>query len=236
MHCDSIMFLLSLPKSSCMQLTTTLDGSHTLFIPRLKEHYHSTFGAITESRHVFIKAGLETLGERPEISVLEVGFGAGLNALLSCMFALDHSIKVTYHALEKFPIDTLLAKKLNYASFFSPALNPEGLFSDVHDAAWNAITIIHPCFHLHKIRDDLVTFQPGFHYDLIFFDAFAPDKQPEMWTRAIFSRLFKNLNADGMLTTYCVKGVVKRRLRSAGFHIEKLPGPPGKREMLRGKK
>ena len=236
MHCDSIMFLLSLLKTSRMNLVTTGDGSHTLFIPGLNEHYHSTFGAITESVHVFIRAGLELLAERQEISVLEVGFGTGLNALLTCMFAVNHRIKVIYHALEKFPVDAGLAKKLNYASLLSPALDAKNLFADIHGASWNTISILHSCFHLHKIHDDLLTFQPGFHYDLIFFDAFAPDKQPEMWTQDIFSRLYKKLNPDGIITTYCVKGDVKRKLKSAGFRIEKLPGPPGKREILRGMK
>ncbi len=219
-----------------MQLVTTHDGSHTLYVPHLDEHYHSTFGAITESRHVFIDAGLYCRMAGPEISVLEVGFGTGLNALLTCIAARDKKVKVTYHTLEKFPVDSVMTEKLNYASSLPQAPDAENLFAGIHQASWNEKTIIHPFFHLHKILDDLADFQPVFQYDLVYFDAFSPDKQPEMWTQAIFNRLYKGLNPDGILITYCVKGTVKRMLKTAGFLIEKLPGPPGKREILRGKK
>lgn len=219
-----------------MQLATTRDGSHTLYVPHLDEHYHSTYGAITESRHVFLDAGLLRRMEGPEVSVLEIGFGTGLNALLTFITARDKQVKVTYHALEKFPVDLVLVEQLNYASLLPRVPDAESLFASIHRASWNETTILHPFFYLHKIRDDLADFQPEFKYDLIFFDAFAPEKQPEMWTQDIFNRLYKNLRPDGIITTYCVKGTVKRMLKTAGFRIEKLPGPPGKREMLRGTK
>ncbi|MBN1789017.1 MAG: tRNA (5-methylaminomethyl-2-thiouridine)(34)-methyltransferase MnmD [Bacteroidales bacterium] len=219
-----------------MQLVTTRDGSHTLYVPHLDEHYHSTYGAITESRHVFIDAGFLYRTDGPKISVLEVGFGTGLNALLTCITARDKQVKVTYHALEKFPVDLVLAEKLNYTSRLPNVPDAESFFAGIHQASWNATTMVHPFFYLHKIRDDLTDFQPEFMYDLVFFDAFAPEKQPEMWTQDIFNRLYNNLSQDGILTTYCVKGTVKRMLKTAGFRIEKLPGPPGKREMLRGTK
>jgi tRNA U34 5-methylaminomethyl-2-thiouridine-forming methyltransferase MnmC len=219
-----------------MQLVTTGDGSHTLYLPRLDEHYHSTYGAIQESMHVFIQAGLFCLLERPMISVLEIGFGTGLNALLACMTAREYRKEITYHTLEKFPVDARITGKLNYPALLSAAMDPAGLFAGIHSAPWNTTVIIHPCFQIHKIMDDLLTFQPDFQYDLIFFDAFAPGKQPEMWSPEIFTRLHKNLNPEGIITTYCAKGEVQRMLKAAGFRIEKLPGPPGKREILRGRK
>jgi tRNA U34 5-methylaminomethyl-2-thiouridine-forming methyltransferase MnmC len=222
-------------KNSTMHLVITGDGSHTLYVPQLNEHYHSTFGALTESMHVFIKAGLGFFTEKKKIIILEIGFGTGLNALLSCLTAIDKDIRLSYYALEKYPVSLNIVNQLNYAALLFHN-NPVNLFTCIHEAPWNTMSTIHPCFHLHKIQADLTEFLPDFSYDLIFFDAFAPEKQPEMWSAEIFKRLFENLTPGGIITTYCVKGEVKRRLISAGFIIEKLPGPPGKREILRGTK
>jgi tRNA U34 5-methylaminomethyl-2-thiouridine-forming methyltransferase MnmC len=230
------MFLLSLPKSFGMRLVKTQDGSHTLYVPALKEHYHSTYGAITESKHVFIQSGLGHLMAGSEATILEIGFGTGLNALLTCLFTMEHPVAITYHALEKYPLDAGLVKKLNYASYLLSEPDPGSLFSRIHEVAWNTTVRLLPGFQLHKIHDDLITFQPCFPYDVIFFDAFAPGKQPEMWTRPVFEKLYQNLSSNGIITTYCVRGAVKRLLKAVGFEIEKLPGPPGKREILRGRK
>jgi len=216
-----------------MQLRITADGSHTLFLPHINESYHSMFGAITESIHVFIKEGFEYLKDYKNITILEVGFGTGLNALLTMLAAEAVNISITYHAVEYFPISPDLAHRLNYPSLLT-AGDPKGFLKMLHDAPWNDTVSLTQTFALHKIREDFTSFNPGFTYDLIYYDAFAPDKQPEMWRKDIFERLFKHLNAGGVLTTYCVKGEVKRMLKEAGFTIEKLPGPPGKREMLRG--
>lgn len=229
--------LFSIIAKKCrMQLVATNDGSHTLYLPDLDEHYHSTYGAITESLHVFIKAGMEAMAYRPKLTILEVGFGTGLNVLLSCLRAIEHEVEVTYHALEKYPLDRELFGKLNYAAMLSSSSASGNLFEIIHTSPWNETVMLHPGFSLHKILGDATAFIPGFNYDLVYYDAFAPDKQPEMWTPDIFSRLFHNLNPGGMLTTYCAKGTVKRMLRSAGFCVTRLPGPPGKREMLRGVK
>jgi tRNA U34 5-methylaminomethyl-2-thiouridine-forming methyltransferase MnmC len=220
-----------------MELVITGDGSHTLYVPGMDEHYHSNFGAVTESEHVFIQAGLMPLMTLPGIAVFEIGFGTGLNALLTCMEALKREIPVRYYALEKYPLAPELAAGLNYPDLLAP--DSPGLqqqFMQIHQAAWNQPVVIHPCFTLHKIEGDLVDFQPEFLYNLIYFDAFAPDKQPEVWSQEIFNRLFSHLNPGGLLTTYCVKGTVKRMLKAAGFELEKLPGPPGKREILRALK
>ena len=218
-----------------MQLVTTEDGSHTLFVPQLNEHYHSTFGAITESMHIFIRAGLDQLHQK-NISVFEIGFGTGLNALLTCLAAIDRKLSITYHSIEKFPLSTELAGQLNYPEMLPPVHDPRGLFDTIHHAPWNEMTKIHAGFYLHKILAGLQEYHPAFACELIYFDAFSPEVQPEMWTPRLFKCLHDTLVPGGILTTYCVKGTVKRTLEQAGFLIEKLPGPKGKREMLRGRK
>ncbi len=217
-----------------MKLVLTDDGSHTLMVPELNEHYHSTFGAVTESMHVFIRTGLESLPPGERVSVFEIGFGTGLNALLTCMVAMQKNMNVVYYALEKYPVDSATVAMLNYPEVITAITDARTLFNSLHSAPWNSDSIINKNFRIQKLHSDLTRFVPWFYYDLIYFDAFAPDKQPEMWTRDIFTALYDHLNPGGILTTYCVKGDVKRILKQAGFQIEKLPGPPGKREILRG--
>jgi tRNA U34 5-methylaminomethyl-2-thiouridine-forming methyltransferase MnmC len=219
-----------------MQLVVTGDGSHTLYVPTINEHYHSTYGALTESRHVFIHAGLEYLRDRKQVSVFEVGFGTGLNALLTCTAAIEGKINMMYYAIENNPVDVAVACRLNYANMLAPHLHPEITYRALHQAPWDTTSFVHPCFQLHKIHDSLIDFIPDFSYDLIYFDAFSPEKQPELWTAEIFKKLYQKLNPGGLITTYCVKGSVKRILKETGFKVEKLPGPPGKREILRGVK
>lgn len=220
-----------------MQLVITGDGSHTLFLPRFNVHYHSTFGAITESVHVYIRNGLDHMVNTDNISIFEMGFGTGLNALLTAIAAIERGLNITYHAIEKFPIDPETAGKLNYANILSrAACLPCTLFSAMHQASWNKTTMIHPRFYLHKIEGDLLDFTPDFNFDLIYFDAFAPGKQPDMWTGEIMHRLLMHLNPGGIFTTYCVKGEVRQLLKVNGLSVMKIPGPPGKREILRGVK
>ena len=220
-----------------MQLEITRDGSHTLFLPQMNEHYHSTFGAITESMHVFIRNGLYHMADRPEITIFEVGFGTGLNALLTAIAAIERGISVTYYAIEKYPLGKEITDTLNYPALLSHGdQQPHDLFTAIHRAPWNQLSIIHDGYHLHKISGDLADFSPEFNYDLIYFDAFAPEKQPEMWTGVIMNRLISHLNAGGIFATYCAKGAVRRMLKENGLSMERLPGPPGKREMLRGVK
>lgn len=219
-----------------MQLIITSDGSHTLFVPRLNEHYHSTFGALTESLHVFLQAGFESLPGKQEVSVFEVGFGTGLNALLTCLSSIEKGIHTTYYAIESEPLEKELTGKLNYGNLLPDKLKSCELFATIHLAPWDETLKIHPNFSLHKIHASVIGYRPDFTYDLIYYDAFAPDKQSDVWKPDIFRTLFEKMNPGGILVTYCVKGEVKRMLRQAGFDIEKLPGPPGKREMLRGRK
>ncbi|MDR1730064.1 MAG: tRNA (5-methylaminomethyl-2-thiouridine)(34)-methyltransferase MnmD [Prevotellaceae bacterium] len=213
-------------------LEKTADGSHTFFVPELNEHYHSVNGALTESRHVFINAGLNQI-EQKEISVLEIGFGTGLNAILTCLEAKSRSIPIHYTGIELYPIDKKWIKMLN----FPDEIDMENsVFDYLHDCEWNKDARIDAFFTLHKIKGDLTKMRFNRTFDLIYFDAFAPEKQPEMWSPEIFSHLFNQTNPNGILTTYCAKGSVRRMLQTAGYETERLPGPPGKREMLRARK
>jgi tRNA U34 5-methylaminomethyl-2-thiouridine-forming methyltransferase MnmC len=219
------------------RLILTGDGSHTLFVPELNEHYHSTYGALTESLHVFIRSGLDLFEDRSEISILEAGFGTGLNALLTALGAINRGMKIVYFALEKYPVDIPLVMQLNYPSLLKEShKDADRLFSSIHEASWDEMVEIDPCYHLKKIKGDLCSFIPGDMYDLIYFDAFAPEKQPEVWTAEIMERLVSAMKPGGVFTTYCVKGSVKRLLKDCGLTVEKVPGPPGKREILRGRK
>lgn len=215
------------------QLIKTNDGSHSLYVPELDEIYHSTNGAIQESKHVFIDAGLKQINKK-EIAIFEAGFGTGLNALLSLQYAIENNIEVHYYTIEKYPVDISLAKSLNYHQYIDPSVY--AFFIAMHETSWEKTHKIHGQFNLTKHEADLVHFEPNFSFDLVYFDAFAPDKQPELWENEVFQRFFQSMHPGGILTTYSVKGAVKRNLKTAGFRVEKIPGPPGKREMLRATK
>ena len=214
-----------------IEIVKTADGSHSLFNAELNEHYHSIHGALQESKHVFIEAGLNFCFERSEseISILEIGFGTGLNALLTCIKAEMKNRKVEYDSLEAFPLGKNISDELNYGEL----LGEQKVFEKLHSSNWDCSEKISPCFILNKISTSVQCFVPYKKYDLIYFDAFAPNKQPEMWTKEIFEKVFSLLNPNGILVTYCAKGEVKRNLKAAGFKIESLPGPKGKREMTR---
>jgi tRNA U34 5-methylaminomethyl-2-thiouridine-forming methyltransferase MnmC len=210
------------------------DGSHTLFSKRFGEHYHSSFGAIQESSHIFIQAALLPVGKRlKSINLFEVGFGTGLNALLAYQFALQNNIKINYYSVEAFPIDRQTAGKLNYPELVD--LSPE-LFLKIHSKKDSKI-IVSDFFDLTVYETSLQALHlPENLFDVVFFDAFSPESQPEMWSQETFNRIYSSMKRGGVLTTYSSKGIVKRALKSAGFSIEKLPGPPGKREFVRAVK
>ncbi|MFZ2286661.1 MAG: tRNA (5-methylaminomethyl-2-thiouridine)(34)-methyltransferase MnmD [Bacteroidales bacterium] len=215
------------------ELVITRDGSHTLYVPEMDEHYHSHFGAITESRHIFINAGLSSLpGET--LSILEVGFGTGLNALLAALYAGEHIVNVTYTSLEKYPLDPALVRQLNYGNLAGS--NGQELFEAIHEAPWGEAVPVTERFLLNKLVCDLTKDDIHGIYDLIFFDAFGPDKQPEMWTGEVMGRIAAVTRPGSVFVTYSAKGSLKRMLRELGFDVTLLPGPPGKRVMTRAVK
>jgi tRNA U34 5-methylaminomethyl-2-thiouridine-forming methyltransferase MnmC len=222
-----------------VKLIETEDGSHSLYVPSLNETYHSFHGAIRESRYVFIKEGLinwMALNNKPKVRILEVGFGTGLNALLTLDYAQSNKTAILYHTLEPYPLKEDVVRLLNYPSLLhSPAL--EEHFNALHLAPWDCPNPLTPTFMLQKHQrrlEDFVADPESF--DIVYFDAFAPNKQAELWTIDMLEKVFKFLAAKGIIVTYCAKGQLKRDLKSLGFEVETLPGPPGKKEMVRGVK
>lgn len=275
------------------KIITTDDGSHSLFVPELNEHYHSTNGAITESKHVFIEAGFryflnkyyvqkeeykkqseqeidnlkdekEVLQYYPEknddkdhqkqqhpqaaINILEIGFGTGLNTFLTLLYAKKRSVRVFYHSVELYPIEIKEAQKLNYSYLLQQLEHKElidqnktdelnNIFLKLHSSPWETAVKITSGFTLLKEKFDFShpnEFKSDLLFNLIYFDAFAPEKQPDMWAQDIFNKIYSICDKNAVFTTYCAKGIVRRMLQSAGFMMERLPGPPGKREILRG--
>jgi len=210
--------------------TTTKDGTQTIYIPELDEHYHSTNGALQEAEIVYLNAGLDYC-EKDEINVLEAGFGTGLNAYLTM---LTSDKKINYTSIELYPLSEEEVSNLNHYETINGG-NKE-LFLKLHEAEWGDFSPITDRFSLKKVHDDLTTHSYEGGYDVVYYDAFAPEVQPHLWTAEVFQKIYDAMNTGGVLTTYCVKGIVKRALKSCGFKIEKLPGAAGKREMLRAVK
>lgn len=213
-----------------ISLVTTTDGSHTIKNESTGDTYHSIHGAIQESNHVFIKNGLLFCAEQfsPEsIKILEIGFGTGLNVLLTFQRHSQLGIKIEYTTLEPFPIQEEIYSQLNYDS-------GGAMLKEIHTCEWGRPVTLSPNFSLTKIKNEIqLTPLPENTFNVVYFDAFAPNSQPELWTVEVFSKMRRAMTAPSVLTTYCAKGEVKRNLKAAGFGIESLPGPPGKREMTR---
>ncbi len=217
-------------------IITTGDGSKTIHIPEWNENYHSSHGAVQEAKHVFLKHGLDLFFGQPEIRILEIGFGTGLNAILTLEAGIDSSSHIYYEGLEAFPISEEEMIALEYDTLLESDFLREQ-YKTLHQTPWETSNEITPKFTLTKIQNELQkqTF-PAKKFDLIYFDAFGPRVQEGMWTQEIFQKLYEALVPGGVLVTYCAKGQVKRDLKAVGFLVEALPGPPGKREMTRGKK
>jgi tRNA U34 5-methylaminomethyl-2-thiouridine-forming methyltransferase MnmC len=225
------------------QIITTADGSHTLFNETLNENYHSKNGALQESLHVFIQNGLENFVNNnlvEVVTIFEVGFGTGLNAILTLKKAIDKNIKIKYTCIEAFPLSIDTITQLNYLKEETDVL--KSLFYKMHQCKWNEWVEINEYFSIYKMENkleqistnELLQISHPFH--IIYFDAFAPDKQPELWTTCIFKTIFNTMTIGSILVTYSVKGDVKRALREAGFMVNRLAGPIGKRHMLCAKK
>ena len=214
-------------------LKITDDGSHTLFVEGLDEPYHSTHGALQESMHVFIKQGLLTV-EQPSVRIVELGFGTGLNAILTLKEALSLKLDIYYHAVEKYPLKESEYSKLNYEELIDRL--PKGILHHIHSCPWEEPVNISEHFTLYKEEADFRTMKLPSNMNLFYFDAFSPDKQSELWTSEVFGSIARAADPGAVLVTYSSKGVVRRTLESCGFEVTKVTGPPGKREMIRAHK
>lgn len=215
------------------ELVNTADGSFTIFLPEMNEHFHSVNGAVTESKYVFCERGYLYHPSKNPV-VFEAGFGTGLNCLVTALKAEQQERQTLYMAVENYPLDKNLIYKLEYGTIFGKM--GDELFRAVHESEWEVPVRLSTFFTLLKMKADLISQNRIMPHqcDIIYFDAFGPDKQPEMWSEEIFSRLYELTSPGGVLVTYSAKGEIRRRLNRAGFRTEKLPGGPGKKEMLRG--
>lgn len=218
------------------ELIITKDGSTTFYIPELNENYHSTNGAILEAQHVFLKYGIHLFLEKfdkKNLNILEIGFGTGLNAWLTWLEAEKLNIKVNYVGVEAFPIAADELTMLNYAKI----LNDEGnssKFEKLHEIQWNEEQQLDKQFSLLKLEQFFETIDFKNQFDIIYFDAFGFEVQPDLWSVSMFQKMFDSLKVKGLLTTYACRTVIKKNLQEVGFITQKLPGAPGKREMLVG--
>jgi len=212
------------------KLMITEDGSHTLFVNGMDEPYHSTHGALQESSHIFIKQGLHNI-DRNFVSILELGFGTGLNALLTCIESVSLDLHIYYHAVEKYPLNESEYKMLNYEKLLSQS--PKGLLHQLHSCPWGKRVQVSERFTLYKEKVDFRSMNPPANVNLIYLDAFYPDKQPQLWTPSLFGHIARLADPGAILVTYSSKGSVRRALTTSGFEVLKVAGPPGKREMIR---
>lgn len=215
------------------KLVLTSDGSHTLYVPGLDEHYHSVHGAVQESRHIFIQAGYRHSAANP-VRIFEAGFGTGLNAVLTALESTSGKRETVFTTIEKFPLGEDIINTLNHGEILGA--KAAELYARIHNAPWGVKTAVTDYFILEKRTSDLVTDQLQGEYDLIYFDAFGPEKQPEMWSIEVFRKLSSISVRGTEFVTYSSRGQVKRNLRACGFRVELLPGPPGKRQIIRAVK
>ncbi|MBS9523685.1 tRNA (5-methylaminomethyl-2-thiouridine)(34)-methyltransferase MnmD [Litoribacter alkaliphilus] len=222
-----------------IKIITTEDGSHSLYLPHLNETYHSFHGAYKESVHVFLLYGLEAWAAKNKgvqpIRIFEVGFGTGLNAWLALVWAEQNQIPVLYHTIEPFPLKEEVYGQLNYTGIEENLERFTPYFNLLHKAEWNQGGALSEYFNMKK---DLTTLEEVQMYatDVVFFDAFAPSKQPELWEKPLLEKVVEAMNPGGVFVTYCAQGQLKRNLKGLGLEVETLPGPPGKKEMTRGVK
>lgn len=227
------------------EIISTEDGSKTIHIPEWNESYHSKHGAIQEAYHVFIQNGLDVFSNQKELSILEFGFGTGLNALITFCENFQSKRVINYTGIEKFPVLTEELEVLDYASSLK-SFQPEiqltqaeihSFYQKMMSVNWNDWNVIVENFNLNKIQADFLSFEyPENAFDLVYFDAFGARVQPELWTEVLFEKIYKSMKIGGWFTTYSAKGSVRRALIAVGFAVEKRPGPPGKREMLVARK
>lgn len=216
------------------EIQITADGSTSIFIPELNEGYHSKHGAIQEAYHVFIKNGLDTI-KTNQIHILEIGFGTGLNAFITYLEALQNNQKINYVGVEAYPVTDEHIQQMNYVQQLN-AMQHQAIYTQMHTQNWELKHPISEYFELTKRNQLFQDITDQNTYNLIYFDAFGFTAQPELWTEEIFKTMYNALQKDGILVTYACRTSIKKAMQSAGFAIEKLPGAPGKREMLRATK
>ena len=212
----------------------TQDGSHSILSYKYGVSYHSKYGAIQESLHVFIKSALHEVAlAKKDIRILEIGFGTGLNALITQYKALQHDLNIYYEGIEAYPIAIEQAHQLNFTTLLEkPEL--QDFFISMHESPWEEKVQLSDNFQLKKVNSLFEDLQYKGGFDIIYFDAFAPSAQPELWEEPILQAMYDALDENGIFVTYCAMGQLKRDLLNSGFAVESLPGPPGKREMVRG--
>jgi len=220
------------------KIITTSDGSKTIQIEEWNEQYHSIHGAIQEANHVFLKHGLlfysENYSASKPISILEIGFGTGLNAFLTLIEAEKLKLALNYVGVEAYPVQLEEINQLNYVELISK--NHDAIFEKLHNTSWEEQHEITSCFQLKKQQKFFKDIEDKNEFNLIYFDAFGARVQPNLWTEDVFKIMFDALKENGVLVTYSAKGSVRRAMQAVGFTVERLPGPPGKREMLRAQK
>lgn len=214
-----------------LKVINTLDGSKTLQLPEWSEQYHSTHGAISEAQHVYIENGLNAVTKK-SITIFEMGFGTGLNVFMTYLDNLKYDRQITYYSMDVNPLPLELIKKLDHLSQLN-AHNFQSVFTRIHTCKWNDFLSISDNFQLYKIHNSIEKHSFNTTFDLVYYDAFGPRVQAELWTKDILMKIVNSINTDGVLVTYCAKGEVKRILKSLGMSVESLAGPPGKREMIR---
>lgn len=214
-------------------LFITGDGSHSIESKEFGVPYHSRHGAVQETLHVFIKAALHLQAEKKQaLSILDIGFGTGLNALATLIESQKLALDIDYTAVEAFPLPFAVVKQLNYIEQLQQPKLADSYF-EMHSLSWGQKHQISSQFSLTKLNQRFESLQFNEAFDIIYYDAFAPNAQPELWDEPIMKRMYNALKEDGVLTTYCAKGAFKRTLKKIGFQVEAIPGPPGKREMTR---
>lgn len=219
------------------KIVITGDGSSTIHLPEWDEQYHSKHGAVQEAYHVFITHGLHhfldsNVDDEQPMSILEIGFGTGLNAFITLLESEKKEILIRYTGVEAYPVSMDEINQLNYTSVLKVE-DQSNLFNDLHKSPWESVQQISTYFSLEKQKKFFYDINDDSKYNLIYFDAFGARVQPELWTEAIFQKMYDALKPNGVLVTYSAKGSVRRAMQAVGFVVEKLPGPPGKREMLR---
>ena len=215
------------------EIFITSDGSSSIFIPELKETYHSKHGAIQEAYHIFINNGLDQFADHAIINILEIGFGTGLNCFITYLESKRRNLKVKYDGVEAYPLEAEDISQLNYVQELK-ATNESKIFGKLHSISWDKNYHINDDFYLIKRKQYFKEIDDKNRFDLIYFDAFGANVQPELWSVEIFKKMYNSLKNKGVLVTYSAKGSVRRAMQQVGFKVERLPGPPGKREMLRG--